>query len=494
VLAEEIRLESSMANDDYADLVQRLAEMSSEAEWLEFKVDNDDPQLIGELLSALANSAALHRKERAFIVWGVHDETHEIVGTNFAPRSKKVGAQELENWLCTQLEPQIQFWIRELEVHGKRCVLFEIEPASHRPVSFKGQEWIRVGTYKKSLSAHPEKEKPLWRVFDRESFETSVAAHEFAGHEVLEALRVKSYLQLSNQQATDSPEALLSRLSDDRLIRRNNNGSYDVTNLGAILFARDIDMFPRLSRKSVRLVFYKGMDRTASEPEIEGRKGYASGFSGLVEFLVKKLPQSEELRRSLRIPAPMYPEVALRELIANALIHQDFEITGSGPMIEVFSDRIEITNPGTPLIDVSRFLDLPPRSRNEKLAHIMRRLGICEERGSGIDKVLSHVEAFQLPAPDFQVVGQHTKAILFGPREFARMTKAERIRACYQHAGLRWVSNQQMTNESLRKRFGFQQPAQATRIISDTLQAGLIKQYDPNSTSKRHVRYIPFWA
>lgn len=481
-------------SDEYVDLVLRLSQMPAEAEWLEFKVDNDDPQTIGKLISALANSAALHTRERAFIVWGIDDQTHEIVGTSFKPRTKKIGGQELENWLCTQLDPQIQFWIREVDVQGKRCVLFEIEPASHRPVSFRSQEWIRVGTYTKPLSAHPEKEKNLWRAFDRESFETAVAAYDLSSEEVLSMLRVKSYLDLSEQQAMESPESLLYRLSDDRLVKRNDNGSYNITNLGAILFARDIEMFPRLSRKTVRVIFYKGIDRTETETEIEGKKGYASGFSGLVEFLVRKLPQSEEIRRSLRIPAPMYPEVALRELIANALIHQDFNVTGSGPMIEVFSDRIEITNPGTPLIDVARFLDLPPRSRNEKLAHLMRRLGICEERGSGIDKVLKHVELFQLPAPDFQVVGEHTKVILFGPKAFADMTKAERIRACFQHAGLRWVSNQQMTNESLRKRFGFDQPAQATRIITDTLAAGLIKQYDPASTSKRHVRYIPFWA
>jgi ATP-dependent DNA helicase RecG len=192
----------------------------------------------------------------------------------------------------------------------------------------------------------------------------------------------------------------------------------------------------------------------------------------------------------------MYPEVAIRELIANALIHQDFEMSGTGPMVEVFHDRIEITNPGAPLIDVSRFLDLPPRSRNEKLAHLMRRLRICEERGSGVDKVVRFVEIYQLPAPDFQVVGDFTKVLLLGPKEFADMTKAERIRACYQHAALQWVSNQQMTNESLRKRFGFgeSQATQASRVISDAQAAGLIKQYDPTNTSKRHIRYIPFWA
>lgn len=117
----------------------------------------------------------------------------------------------------------------------------------------------------------------------------------------------------------------------------------------------------------------------------------------------------------------MYPPLAIRELVANALIHQDFNLTGTGPMIEIFSDRIEITNPGVPLIDTLRFIDEPPISRNEILASLMRRLNICEERGSGIDKVIFQVEMFQLPAPDFQVTSNHTKAILYAPKDLAGM-------------------------------------------------------------------------
>ncbi len=191
-----------------------------------------------------------------------------------------------------------------------------------------------------------------------------------------------------------------------------------------------------------------------------------------------------------------YPEIAIRELAANALIHQDFNIGGTGPMIEIFTDRIEITNPGAPLIDTQRFLDLPPQSRNDKLASFMRRVNICEERGSGIVKVFFHVEVFQLPAPDFTVTDAHTKAVLFAYKEFAKMSKADRIRACYQHAGLQAVSNTQMTNASLRKRFSISDKnyAMASRVIKDTLSMGLIRQYDPDNKSKKHAKYVPFWA
>ena len=288
----------------------------------------------------------------------------------------------------------------------------------------------------------------------------------------------------------------IRRLCEEGLARPTNGGTYDVTNLGAILFARDLNTFDKLKRKKVRIIFYRGDNRASTLSEIEGRKGYAGGFQGLIEYIMAKLPKSEEIRKALRISMPLFPELAVRELVANAIIHQDFDATGTGPMIEIFSDRIEFTNPGVPLIDVKRFLDLPPRSRNEKLAHLMRRLNICEERGSGVDKVLLEAETYQLPAPDFEVAGDHTKAILFAPRAFSQMTKTERIRACYQHAGLQWVSNKQMTNPTLRKRFGFsdKNKAMASRVISETLAVNLIRPYDPSSTSRRHARYVPFWA
>jgi ATP-dependent DNA helicase RecG len=192
----------------------------------------------------------------------------------------------------------------------------------------------------------------------------------------------------------------------------------------------------------------------------------------------------------------MYPELAIRELVANAIIHQDFNISGTGPMVEIFSDRIEISNPGVPLIDTKRFLDQPPRSRNEDLAAFMRRINICEERGSGIDKVISEVENFQLPAPEFEVTSEHTKVILFAYKKLSDMDKDDRIRACYQHACLRYVSNEQMTNSSLRGRFSIEDKnySMASRIIAETIDADLVRPYDPDSTSKKHAKYVPYWA
>ena len=208
------------------------------------------------------------------------------------------------------------------------------------------------------------------------------------------------------------------------------------------------------------------------------------------------LPANEYLKNgSIRSSTTMLPEIAIRELVANALIHQDFSATGTSIMIELFAERLEICNPGESLVNVDRILDAPPKSRNEKLASLMRRLGICEERGSGIDRVVSQVELNQLPAPIFEVQENFTRVILFSHRELKNLTQEDRLRACYLHASLKYIERDYMTNTSLRERFGIApgNGSMVSRIIKDAIDKGLICVYDESVGSKAR-KYIPKWA
>ena len=152
----------------------------------------------------------------------------------------------------------------------------------------------------------------------------------------------------------------------------------------------------------------------------------------------------------------MYPEIAVRELVANAIIHQDFSLVGDSPLVEIFTDRVEFTNGGRPLIEPLRFADEPPQSRNERLAGFLHRIHVCEERGSGVDKTLTAVELYQLPAPEFRVTQNHTVASLFSHKDFKEMSTQERVWSCYWHTVLMYVSHQQMTNTTLRRRFSIE--------------------------------------
>ncbi len=486
-----------MSGKNLQGLLLRLVDLPHETEWVEFKKDNDAPEDIGEYLSAISNSAALHGKEAGFIVWGVTDATHELVGTSFKPRTTKIGNEELESWLTRLLTPRINFRIHELTLGRIPVVIFEVPPANHTPVRFRDSEWIRIGSYKKKLRDFPEKERVLWASFSpKVPFEEGVAASLVPGTDALSVLDYSSYFDLTGQSLPENRNGILSRLAAEKFVIPKGGEFYDITNLGAVLFAKDLHYFEPLRRKAVRVVVYNGVNRVETLREQVGRKGYAPGFPGLIDFINIFVPQNEVIGQALRVEARMYPEIAIRELVANLLIHQDFTLTGTGPLVEIFSDRMEITNPGVPLIDTQRFLDAPPQSRNDRVASFMRRINVCEERGSGIDKVIHWVEVYQLPAPDFQVTHQHTKVVLFAYKKLSEMSKADRIRACYQHAGLQYVSNRQMTNASLRARFSInpQNYTIASRIIGETIAAGLIKPHDPENRSKKHARYVPYWA
>lgn len=429
-------------------------------------------------------------------MWGIDNNSHDIVGTSFKPRKEKINNQELESWLLTQLDPRIEVRIHEGEVDGKQIVLFEIQPSTNRPVRFKGIEYIRIGSYKKKLHEFPEKERQLWRVFDRQSFEMGVAKENANADEVLSLLDYPGYFQLMQQSLPENRVAILQRLTSDGVITPFSGGRYNISNVGAILFARNLEDFSRLTRKALRVIIYRGENRVETIKEHKGGKGYAIGFKDIIDYINDHLPQNEQIGEAFRREVRMYPEIAVRELVANALIHQDFSITGCGPMVEIFTNRIEMSNPGIPLIDPLRFLDEPPRSRNEKLAALMRRMNICEERGSGIDKIIFQVELYQLPPPDFRETSGSTIAVLYGPEKFTQMGKDQKIRACYQHACLQHVSNKLLTNSSLRKRLGIEQSNYpiASKIIRDTANAKLVKPYSENLGSRKDAKYVPFWA
>ena len=375
---------STHDTDRLVGLVRELRSLPHETEWVEFKLNFSNNQEIGEYISALSNGAALHGKTSAHLVWGIEDATHAVKGTNFVPADAKQGNEPLENWLSYKLDPRIDFRFYECNVDGQRIVVLEISPASHRPVAFGNDEFIRVGSVKKKLREHPEKERALWRIFNRVNFEDDMAAERVSNEEVLRKLNYPVYFDLLNLPLPEGSAAALDTLRNEGLISHCNAGGWDVTNLGAILLARnlnDFNVFRRLGRKALRVIQHDGISRIATKREREFTEGYAVGFQSMIDYIMALLPANEVIEHALRRSETMYPVIAMRELVANALIHQDLHVTGAGPMVEIFDDRIEITSPGGPLVPPERFVDSMSNSRNESLAGLMRRFQICEERG-----------------------------------------------------------------------------------------------------------------
>jgi len=486
---------SSVSPQRLIDLINDLLSHGSETSWVEFKHNNADPNMIGVRISALANAARLADQHMAYILWGIEDQTRNIVGTSFDPETPQIGNQVPAMWYAQRLSPSISFQFHVVQHTETRLVLLEIPAATSVPVSFSHEPYIRIGSATPKLADHPERYQALLEAMRPYAWEHGIALQYVTSDTVLELIDYTQYFRLTRQPLPDNRAGILERLQADQIIIPDVGGRWNVTNLGAILFATDITKFnPALARKAIRFVAYAGSNRAATVTHRhDGQKGYANGFEGLMGFINVLLPKNEHIGRALREDRPLFPELALREVVANALIHQDMTISGAGPQIELFLDRIEITNPGKPLIKPERMVDMPPRSRNEALASLMRRMGLCEEQGSGLDKVVAQSELFQLAAPLFRENDSTFQAILYGPRTFAQMTSDERIRACYFHAVLKFLSGERMKNSTLCERFGIekQNAAQASTVISQALEQGQIKPADPE-----HPRsgYVPVWA
>jgi ATP-dependent DNA helicase RecG len=484
-----------MTKNKHIALFEKLVQLPTETEWLEFKVDNSGPEMIGGKISALSNGATLKNKPYGYLIFGVEDETHKIIGTSFNPVLTKRGNEELEHWIAQRLSPRIDFQIHSFDYQEKHIVLFEIPASIDVPVKFKNIAYIRIGSITRKLIDFPDKVRKIWNKTNALSFEDGIALKNISGETVLELLNFSAYYELTNQKMPFNQNSILEKFVQEEFIGHENN-AYNINSLGAILFAKDLESFENLSRKVIRVVIYRDKGRLETVKEHQIKKGYAIGFDELVNYINDQLPVNEEIGTSFRKEVRMYPKIAIRELVANALIHQEFSIRGTSVMIEIFNGRIEITNPGKPLIDTLRFIDHNPVSRNEKLAAFMRRINLCEERGTGIDKVITECELYQLPAPKFQGDEDFTRIHLYAPREFKEMDRIDRIRATYQHCCLKYVTDEFMTNQTLRERFKIDSEnyPMVSKIIKDAIENGMIKEFDPENKARRYTKYIPFWA
>lgn len=476
-------------------LVRELIKLPDETPWLEFKHNNYDPDMIGKDISALANSATMYEKSYAYMLWGIHNETHEIIGTKNNLQNLKKGNQELENWLRSLLSDNADFEFHSVEIENKTVGILIIYNAVSFPVRFEKIDYIRIGSYTKKLKDYPTVESQLWDKIKNIKFEEQWAKMDLNLSTVVNLLDCGVYFDLTNTTMPSDVEAIAHYLLEEKIICKQDNGLYAITNMGALLFAKRFTDFDKISRKAIRIVQYEGNNRLVMLKENTENKGYAIGFEGVMKYIDALIPTQEQIVDALREKKTAYPMLAIREAVANALIHQDFSIKGTGPVVEVFCNRIEVTNAGVPLVEVRRIIDNPPKSRNEKLAELMRRLRMCEELGTGWDKIVLSCELSQLPAPRIDLYQSNTKVTLFSEIPYTNLSAEERLWACYLHACIKYVQGEQLTNSSLRIRFGLKESSSGSvsRLIKEAVDAKFIKPLDPE-TAPRYMKYIPIWA
>ncbi len=459
-----------------------LWRQSPEGQRLEFKTARTqfDNKKLYEYCVAIANEGG------GRLILGVEDQLpRPVVGTQ-AFRDPITMTEKVFQMIGFRVD------IDEVAHPDGRVLVFNI-PSRPRGTAYhlEGKYLMRSGE-----ALVPMSEDQLRRIF-AEGVPDWLEEHsktDLTAQQVVELIDTQSYFELLKQPYPTDREGVIDKLVRDRIIDRMD-GSYFIRRLGALLLAKRLEDFPDLARKAPRVVVYPGISKLETRLDQVGAKGYAVGFQGLIRFIMGQLPQNEVIEDALRKEVKLVPEITIRELVANALIHQDFKISGASVMVEIYTNRVEVSNPGEPIVPADRFID-GYQSRNERLADLMRRMGVCEEKGSGIDKVIQAVEVYQLPAPSFHTGHRRMIVTIFGPKDFDDMDRDDRVRACYQHCALKWVMSESMTNQTLRERFRLPESKSAvvSQVISATMEAGLVKQDEKVGGSRKYARYLPFWA
>lgn len=457
-------------------------QLPSETQRLEFKEAKGqyDFRKLLKYCVALANEGG------GYLLLGIADKPPRIV----------VGTQAFADTIATveKLFQALGFRvdIEEVAHPDGRVLVF------HIPSRPRGTAYHLDGAYlmRSGEELVPMSEDQLRRIFS-EGEPDWLEEHsrtDLDGEAMVELLDTQGFFELLKQPYPTDRSGVVDRLKRERLVDETISG-YAIRRLGALLLAKHLVDFPDLERKAPRVVVYTGNSKLETRLDYTAPKGYSVGFQDLISFVMSQLPQNEVVENALRQEMKLVPHIVIRELVANALIHQDLAMAGASVMIEIFSNRVEISNPGEPIVPVERFID-GYQSRNERLADLMRRMNICEEKSSGIDKVVHAAEMYQLPAPDFRAGHRRTVVTLYGPRPFEDMDREDRVRACYQHCALKWVMSERMTNQSLRERFGLPESKSAivSQVISATLETGQIKPDERVGASRKFARYLPFWA
>jgi ATP-dependent DNA helicase RecG len=451
-----------------------------------------DGKRLAEHLMAFANHPG-----GGYLIFGVE---RDATLRSLSPDEVEKTVNTLANLGREAVEPPLQIDHQGFNLNGADLLFVHIPESHFKPVHRRGKQmddtFIRSGGTTRKASRQEIGQLMLHSRTPR--WETAHASLLMEESEILESLDLYRLFQMLERQIPSSDEEKLKWMQSSKFIERHPSGGAYITNLGAISIAKDLSKFPSLAERSARVIVYRGANKVHGQSDVSGRMGYAIAFEGLVGYVTHLLPKSEVIEKALRHSVPMYPTVALREIIANALVHQDFSISGSRPTISIFDDRIEITNPGKllPSKTVERIIGTHPESRNEQLANAFRLYKICEQRGSGLVRAGLEIELFGLPPIKFEEEADHFTVTLFAPKSFSQMSASERLNACYQHALLRYVSSSRMTNKSLRERLKMpeKQRSMVSRLIQEAIEQGLIADANPESRSKKFTEYLPSWA
>lgn len=399
----------------YETVIDRLRALPSETEWVEFKLNHCAPQRLGEYVSALANAAALARQPRGYLLFGVDDASHKIVGTRFDPYTEKgSGNQDLLPWLAAGLQPKAEFQSCAVEHPAGRVVIFEVLPARERPVTFYGKAHIRVGSSLSALSNYPEKERALWMLNRDWSAETcSGASMEDLDPDALSYARTQFKVKHPGQSSEVEGWDNVKFLNKARVLRQGA-----MTNAALLLLGRP-ETAPLLSPSVAKMswILKDGSNREQDYAHF-GPPFLLAGdrlLSRIRNLTIRALPSGTLFPQEIS----QYDPWVIREALHNCIAHQDYGLHGRIGVVE-FPDRILLVNEGSFLPgDVETVIrqDAPQTVyRNQFLADAMVELNMIDTQGGGIKRMYETQRRRLFPLPDYDLSHSHRVAVSISGR------------------------------------------------------------------------------
>lgn len=359
---------NKMNDEKIKKTVQDCIELQDESEWFEFKENTFDVDEVGKYISSLSNSTAILGKEYGYLIWGINNQTKEIVGTsiNFNAELKQ---EPIKHILARKLAPSILFSFHEIEINKKRLVVLVIPAAKIIPTSYAGERYIRIGSSKENIKKYPEREANLFSVltFGLPTICTKESEYQNLTFEQLFAFYSFKGIKLSEHNFKEN----LGLLTKDNKF-----------NILAQLLSDN-------SHIPIRFAVFAGKNKAGLLHSVR-EFGYKCLLVSLKEVLdfgnILNIPQAyEENRLMERKEVMLFNENAFREAVVNAFLHNKW-VNLNEPMFTAFSDRIEILSRGElpTLQTLEGFYNGHSIPVNDKLSEIFLQLKISEKTGRGI--------------------------------------------------------------------------------------------------------------
>lgn len=274
-------------------IVKNFCKLDSEQEHVEFKENINNEEIIAKTIVAIINSMTRQNIPRGYFVWGINDKTHEIVGTDFNPSNKKIGNEELELWLSKYIQPTPSLCFRKLNIDGKRVVVLVIYSNPLELAKFKNVAYIRIGANTRKLDKFPNIEKEVWKNIVERDYESITAKACLSETEAISLLDFDALYEMRKNNAPVEQDALFDEAVRCGMVKDNYDTTFDITNFGALLYAKDINDFPSLKNKAIRIIHYKGETKLETKSEIRSKSGYIVEFNEMQKYVMEKTIDGE---------------------------------------------------------------------------------------------------------------------------------------------------------------------------------------------------------